>query len=161
MAEERLRVFITGASSGIGEALAQRYAMQGAQLGLVARRRDKLEALVESVPGGLSDHAIFAVDVRDPDALRAAAQQYIARFGPPDVVIASAGISVGTSAEASDDFDIFAAVFATNVMGVVASFQPFISLMRSRGRGSLVAISSVAGVRGLPGAGAYSADCQG
>ena len=148
------RVFLSGASSGIGAALARYYAAQGATLGLVARRAEALETLAASLPG---QHHILCADVADPASLQAAAQQFIAAAGLPDIVIANAGISVGTLTEELDDLAAFEAVLRTNVLGVVATFQPFVSAMRQRGHGRLVGISSVAGVRGLPGAGAYSA----
>lgn len=148
------RVFITGASSGIGAALARHYAARGAVLGLVARRRDALAALVASLPG---EHAIYIVDVADGAALQAAAADFVARFGLPDVVIANAGVSVGTLTEEADDLPAFERVMRTNVLGMVATFQPFAAPMRARGSGRLVGIASVAGIRGLPGAGAYSA----
>lgn len=148
------RVFITGASSGIGAALARHYAARGAVLGLVARRRDALTALVASLPG---EHAIYIVDVADGPALQAAAADFVARFGLPDVVIANAGVSVGTLTEEADDLPAFERVMRTNVLGMVATFQPFAAPMRARGSGRLVGIASVAGIRGLPGAGAYSA----
>ncbi len=148
------RVFITGASSGIGAALARHYAARGAVLGLVARRRDALAALVASLPG---EHAIYIVDVADGPALQAAAADFVARSGLPDVVIANAGVSVGTLTEEADDLPAFERVMRTNVLGMVATFQPFAAPMRARGSGRLVGIASVAGIRGLPGAGAYSA----
>ncbi|WP_298622982.1 SDR family oxidoreductase [uncultured Zoogloea sp.] len=148
------RVFITGASSGIGAALARHYAARGAVLGLVARRRDALAALVTSLPG---EHAIYIVDVADGPALQAAAADFVARIGLPDVVIANAGVSVGTLTEEADDLPAFERVMRTNVLGMVATFQPFAAPMRARGSGRLVGIASVAGIRGLPGAGAYSA----
>lgn len=148
------RVFITGASSGIGAALARHYAARGAVLGLVARRRDALTALVSSLPG---EHAIYVADVADGPALQAAAADFVARFGLPDVVIANAGVSVGTLTEEADDLPAFERVMRTNVLGMVATFQPFAAPMRARGSGRLVGIASVAGIRGLPGAGAYSA----
>lgn len=148
------RVFITGASSGIGAALARHYAARGAVLGLVARRRDALAALVSSLPG---EHAIYVADVADGPALQAAAADFVARFGLPDVVIANAGVSVGTLTEEADDLPAFERVMRTNVLGMVATFQPFAAPMRARGSGRLVGIASVAGIRGLPGAGAYSA----
>jgi len=152
-----LRVFLTGASSGIGEALARHYAARGAHLGLVARRREQLEALCASLPGGAESHLVLPASVAEPAALQVAAQQYIARFGVPDIVIANAGVSVGTLTEEALDYEAFEAVLRTNVLGIVATFQPFVGVMRTRGHGKLVGISSVAGVRGLPGAGAYSA----
>ncbi|HEX5126236.1 MAG TPA: SDR family oxidoreductase [Rhodocyclaceae bacterium] len=156
-----LRVFITGASGGIGEALAHRYALQGANVGLVARRAERLDAIVVRLTGGAANHAAYVADVTDHEAMRVAAQQYIVRFGLPDIVIANAGISVGTLATATDDIQAFEAVLRTNLLGVMVTFLPFVNLMRSRGSGRLVGISSVAGVRGLPGAAAYCASKAG
>ena len=149
-----LRVFITGASSGIGAALARHYAARGATLGLVGRRRDALDALARSLPG---EHAVSRLDVAAPAALAEAAADFNGRFGLPDVVIANAGVSVGTLTEEAGDLAAFERVLRTNVLGMVATFQPFVAPMRERGAGRLVGIASVAGIRGLPGAGAYSA----
>ncbi|WP_442770651.1 SDR family oxidoreductase [Zoogloea ramigera] len=149
-----LRVFITGASSGIGAALARHYAARGATLGLVGRRRDALDALARSLPG---EHAVYGLDVAAPAALAEAAADFNGRFGLPDVVIANAGVSVGTLTEEAGDLAAFERVLRTNVLGMVATFQPFVAPMRERGAGRLVGIASVAGIRGLPGAGAYSA----
>ena len=149
-----MRVFLTGASSGIGEALARHYAAQGATLGLAARREDRIVDLAAALPGA---HACYALDVADAAALRKAAADFIGRHGCPDVLIANAGISVGTLAIEAGDLPAFHRVFQTNVMGMAQTFQPFIAAMKARGSGSLVGIASVAGIRGLPGAGAYSA----
>ena len=148
------RVFITGASSGIGQALAKHYASQSATLGLVARRGEVLQAL--SAELGV-ECAIYALDVRDGDALEKAAQDFMAHFGVPDIVIANAGVSHGTLTEHKEDIAAFKAVLEINVLGMLHTFQPFIDSMRQAGKGSLVGIASVAGIRGLPGAGAYSA----
>lgn len=147
------RVFITGASSGIGAALALAYAHRGAQLGLVGRREDALKALHDMLPG---QHRIYVLDVRDRAALHAAAADFLSG-GPVDTVIASAGISVGTLTEALEDYEVFQAVMATNLAAMVATFEPFVVPMKQQGQGRLVGIASVAGVRGVPGAGAYSA----
>jgi NAD(P)-dependent dehydrogenase (short-subunit alcohol dehydrogenase family) len=150
-----LKVFITGASSGIGEALAVYYADQGAILGLAARRADLLDGLNRRLGGA---HATFALDVRDAPALHAAAEAFISRCGVPDVVIASAGVSAGTLTEHAEDLDAFRQIMDTNVFGMAATFAPFIPAMRAAGCGKrLVGIASVAGIRGLPGAEAYSA----
>lgn len=149
-----MNVFITGASSGIGAALAVHYAGQGARLGLAARRTEALAALVARLGG---DHAAYGVDVTDAAALQAAAADFIARFGAPDIVIANAGVSVGTLTECREDLAAFRRVMDTNVYGLAATFAPFIGPMRAAGRGRLVGIASVAGIRGLPGAEAYSA----
>ncbi|WZB63696.1 SDR family oxidoreductase [Achromobacter xylosoxidans] len=149
------RVFITGASSGLGRALAQRYAETGATLGLLGRRETALRELAASLPG---QHRCYAVDVRDRHALHATATDFIAFCqGRVDVVIASAGISAGTLTEHGEDYDVFKAIVDTNLLATVATFEPFVGAMRDAGGGRLVGISSVAGVRGLPGAGAYSA----
>jgi short-subunit dehydrogenase len=147
------RVFITGASSGLGAALALFYARRGAQVGLLGRRADALNQLVARLPGS---HAVYVADVRDRAALHQAAGHFLQQ-GPVDVVIACAGISAGTLTEELDDFQVFQAIMDTNVNATVATFEPFVQAMKQRGQGRLVAIGSVAGVRGLPGAGAYSA----
>lgn len=149
-----LRVFITGASSGIGAALARHYAAGGATLGLVGRRQAALDELARSLPG---EHAVYRLDVAAPGALAEAAADFMARVGLPDVVIANAGVSVGTLTEEAGDLAAFERVLRTNVLGMVATFQPFVAPLRARGQGRLVGIASVAGIRGLPGAGAYSA----
>lgn len=123
-------------------------------LGLVARRAEVLDALLATLTG---EHAVYPLDVADVAALREAAADFSTRFGVPDVVVANAGVSVGTLTEEAEDLAAFERVMRTNVLGVVATFQPFVASMRARGRGRLVGIASVAGIRGLPGAGAYSA----
>lgn len=149
-----LKIFITGASSGIGEALAQHYAASGAVIGLVARRALQLRAIADSLPGTT---ACYPLDVTDAGALRAAGEDFMARFGVPDIVIASAGVSVGTLTECAEDLDAIRRVMDVNVFGMAATFAPFVHAMRLAGGGRLVGIASVAGIRGLPGAEAYSA----
>ena len=151
------RVFITGASSGLGAALAAEYAAQGATLGLLARRGEMLDQLIATLPNS-ERHRAYAADVRDHAAIAAAAQAFLAYAGGADVVIANAGISVGTLTEFSEDIAVFEAVIATNVVATAATFAPFIAAMRTqRAPARLVGIGSVAGIRGLPGAEAYSA----
>jgi short-subunit dehydrogenase len=149
-----VKVFLTGASSGIGEALARHYAAGGATLGLLARRGDLLRSLKASLdaPGD-----IYPCDVRDLAAVCAAADDFIARFGVPDLVIGNAGVSFGTLTEHAEDAAVFREVLDINVMGLVNTFHPFVRPMRNRGGGTLAGIASVAGFRGLPGATAYSA----
>lgn len=149
------RIFITGASSGLGQALARRYAAQGAALGLLGRREPALRQLAGELPG---EHRCYVADVRDRQALHEAARDFLAQGqGRIDVVVASAGISAGTLSEHAEDFAVFEAIVRTNLLATVATFEPFIAAMRAQGHGRLVGIGSVAGVRGLPGAGAYSA----
>lgn len=150
-----LKVFITGASSGIGAALARHYAEQGATLGLAARRQQALTDLLADLPG---HHAAYALDVSDAPALAAAAADFTARHGAPDIVIANAGVSVGTLSECPEDLAAFRKVMDTNVYGMATTFAPFIGPMAAAGGDRrLVGIASVAGIRGLPGAEAYSA----
>jgi len=151
------RVFITGASSGIGAALAHEYAARGATLGLLARRGEALAALVATLPNA-ERHRTYAVDVCDHAALAAASADFLRAAGGADIVIACAGISHGTLTERPEDLPVFESVFATNVTATVATFAPFIPSMREAGgQRRLVAIGSVAGVRGMRGAGAYCA----
>lgn len=152
-----LRVFITGASSGIGAALAAHYAAAGATLGLAARRADELAARAAELGGRAAAIACYPLDVSDAEALAAAASDFIGRYGVPDIVIANAGISVGTLTGIAEDLPAIRRVFETNVYGLAATLAPFVAPMRAVGAGSLVGIASVAGIRGLPGAGAYSA----
>ena len=148
-------IFITGASSGIGEALARHYAATGASVGLFARREAELERVAAALAPARV--AAYGGDVRDAAALADAARDFLARFGAPDVVIASAGVSRGTVTDHAEDLPAFRSVLETNVMGMVNAFQPFIGSMRAARRGALVGIASIAGFRGLPGSGAYSA----
>lgn len=149
-----MRVFLTGASSGIGEALARHYAARGATLGLVARRLDLLDSLKASLGTPVET---YAADVRDLPALQAAARDFIAKHGVPELVIANAGVSHGTLTEHAGDIDVFRQILDINVIGTVNTFHPFVAPMREAKRGTLAGIASVAGYRGLPGAGAYSA----
>lgn len=148
------KVFITGASSGIGAALAAHYARCGAVLGLCARRVGLTRALLSSLGAA---GASYQVDVTDAATLQTAAADFVARFGVPDIVIASAGISAGTLTEKPEDLAVFERIFDTNVLGMATTFQPFVEPMRERSSGTLVGIASAAGFRGLAGSGAYSA----
>jgi short-subunit dehydrogenase len=154
-------VFITGASGGIGQALALRYAQAGWRLALVARRSAEVQAWAQSQGLASERCAVYAADVREVDAIVAAGALCIAERGLPDVVIANAGISVGFDAGVRADIDVLAEVLATNVTGMAATFQPFVAAMRERGSGALVGVASVAAMRGLPGHGAYCASKAG
>jgi len=149
-----MNVFLTGASSGIGLALAREFARRGAVLGLVARRADALQALANELPGRTQ---VYALDVTDRERVLAAARDFEDRCGPVDIVIASAGINTGVQTEFYEDLAQFDRIVATNLNAVATCFHAFITPMRKRGRGTLAAIASVAGVRGLPGAEAYCA----
>ncbi|HXM81168.1 MAG TPA: SDR family oxidoreductase [Burkholderiales bacterium] len=143
-----MRVVITGASSGIGEALARHYASPDTVLGLISRRPAH-----PALPGKVIS---YPVDVADERALAAAAQDFIRRFGAPDLVIANAGISTGTSGEDVNDVAKLRRALEVNVVGLAATLAAFAPAMRQAGRGTLAGIASVAGFRGLAGNGAYS-----
>jgi short-subunit dehydrogenase len=149
-------VFITGASSGIGQALAARFHRAGYRLALVARRADEVARWAASVGIEPARCAIYGADVRDVAAITAAGRECIAKLGLPDVVIANAGISVGMDTAVLADLEVMRATYETNNLGMAATFQPFVQAMCERGSGRLVGIASVAGMRGLPGHGAYS-----
>jgi len=150
-------MFITGASGGIGQALAARYAQAGWRLALAARRTSEVEAWAREQGLGPERWAVYAADVQDIDSIVAAGQRCIEKQGLPDVVIANAGISVGMDTADRGDLDVMRESFAINSLGMAATFHPFLAAMRSRRSGALVGIASVAAIRGLPGHGAYCA----
>jgi short-subunit dehydrogenase len=153
--------FITGASSGIGQALAARYAAAGWRLALVARRTAEMQAWAKAQGLGPERVAVYGADVAVPDSIVAAGQACMAAQGLPDVVLACAGISVGMDTAERGDLDVLRDVLALNNVGLAATFHPFVAAMRARGHGTLVGVASVAAIRGLPGHGAYSASKAG
>jgi NAD(P)-dependent dehydrogenase (short-subunit alcohol dehydrogenase family) len=151
-------VFITGASSGIGQALALRFHRQGYRLALVARRTSEIKSWASAQQISADSYEIYSADVSVPVSIMAAGQDCKARQGLPDVVIANAGISVGMDTAIGADMEVMARTFATN------NYRHGGHLPAVCGRhgatpqsGTLVGIASVAGVRGLPGHGAYCA----
>ncbi len=150
-------VFITGASSGIGQALAQRFAQAGWRLALTARRGAQLQAWVDAQGWNAAQARVYAADVRDVRGIVDAGRACLAEQGLPDAVVANAGISVGIDTADFDDLEVLRDTLETNNLGMAATFHPFLAGMRERGSGKLVGIASVAGIRGLPGHGAYSA----
>jgi short-subunit dehydrogenase len=148
-------IYLTGASSGIGQALALRYHRAGWRLALVARRGAELAQWAREQGIAEGQCEVYAADVRDLDAITTAGRDCIARQGLPDVVVATAGISVGMDTAERGDLDVMRSVFETNNLGTAGTFQPFVAAMCARGSGTLVGVSSVNGIRGLPGHGAY------
>jgi len=154
-------VFITGASSGIGQALAWRYYQAGYSLALVARRTSEVKSWAKACKISVGSYQIYSADVTDTDSIVAAGQACLQQQGLPDVVIANAGISLGVDTALREDLEVMARIFATNMTGLAATFQPFMTAMSARGSGRLVGIASVAGIRGIPGHGAYCASKAG
>ena len=150
-------VFITGASSGIGQALALRFYQAGYRLALAARRTAELQSWLDAQSMRAGSYQIYSADVAASDSIVAAGKACIASQGVPDVVIANAGISIGMDSAMREDLDVMQQTFATNNIGAAATFHPFIAAMTQRGSGTLVGIGSVAGIRGLPGHAAYCA----
>lgn len=153
--QQRPLVFITGASSGLGQALAQEYAKQGWRLALVARRLEVMQQWRTAQGLSADQCVLYAADVAQPESIRTVALQCIDELGLPDVVIASAGISHGIDTAEWDDLGAFEQIWATNNRGLAATLIPFIKPMRERKSGRLVGVASVAGVRGLPGHAGY------
>ncbi len=154
-------IFITGASSGIGQALAARYAKAGWRLALAARRVGEIETWARAQGLGTERCVAYAADVQQIDSIVGAGQRCVAQQGLPDVVIANAGVSIGIDTEIREDLDVLADTLAINNVGLAATFHPFLSAMRQRGSGTLVGVASVAAIRGLPGHGAYCASKAG
>ena len=154
-------IFITGASSGIGQALAAHYAQQGWRLALVARRVEAMQAWALAQGLGAERCVAYAADVSNIDSIVAAGKHCIEQQGLPDVVIANAGISEGIDTAVRADLDVLADTLALNNVGMAATFHPFLAAMKARGAGTLVGIASVAAIRGLPGHGAYCASKAG
>jgi short-subunit dehydrogenase len=154
---DRPLVFITGASSGIGQALAGRYHRAGWRLALAARRTGEIQAWAAQQGLDPSRYAVYGADVARVDSIVAAGAQCLASQGVPEVVIANAGISIGVDTALREDLEVIARTYATNNIGLAATFHPFVQAMVQRGSGRLVGIGSVAGIRGLPGHGAYCA----
>lgn len=150
-------VFITGASSGIGQALALRYYRDGARLALVARRTAEVERWAAEQKLDAARFKVYGADVADLDAMARIGRECIAAQGLPDVVIANAGISIGMDTAHFDDLEVMRRTFETNNVGLAATFHPFVAAMNERRSGTLVGVASVAAIRGLPGHGAYCA----
>lgn len=152
---ETRNIIITGASSGLGAALALEYAAFGVVLGLVGRNADRLEAVATLCrdKGATVIHA--SMNVTDSDALATWISQFDSAY-PVDLCIANAGISAGTGGGGESAAQIHH-IFDVNVQGVINTIHPLIDPMKQRSKGQLAIVSSIAGFRGSPTAPAYSA----
>jgi len=147
---------ITGASSGIGAALARRLATEGWRVGLVARRADLLSELANQIKAQGGTAATAVADVSDRDALLKAVAQLESQLGPTDLLIANAGVGTPTLLEPMNTPQI-ERMIQVNLLGVVYSIEAVLPGMLQRGRGHLVAVSSLGAYKGLPGESAYCA----
>jgi NAD(P)-dependent dehydrogenase (short-subunit alcohol dehydrogenase family) len=150
-------VFLTGASSGIGEGLALEMARRGAVLGLLARREGLLREIAEKCARAGGAARVFAGDVVDAAFVERSAEALRAEFGRIDILIANAGIGGNNRETRELQPEFVKKVFDINVMGAVNAVHAVLPAMRARGQGQLVAVSSLAGFRGLPKSAAYSA----
>lgn len=151
-----MRIVITGTTSGIGASLALHYAREGVTLGLIGRRQERLEEMAErcAAEGALTLPA--AIDVCDAEIMQEYARQFVQEAGGVDLVIANAGIGAPDDLP-SGDAAAHAHLFEVNVLGVLHTLLPFIPTMVQQRQGQLVAISSIAGFRVLPGSTTYAA----
>src|SRR5437762_6350354 len=148
-------VWITGASSGIGEALARRFASAGARLILSSRREDELNRVARLCAGAASI-SVLPLDLSKPDSMPDAVQWVIARAGAVDVMVHNA--AVGQRSFAADtDYGIDELIMRTNYLGPVALTKAILPAMRARRQGQFIVVSSVLGKFGLPGRSAYCA----
>ncbi len=154
-------VFLTGASSGIGEALAVAFAKKGATIGLLARREELLAELAKKCHDAGGKARIFPCDVVDSDGVHAAAEKFRDEFGHIDIMIANAGIGGNNKETRNYEPDAVKKLIEINLLGSVNAIHAVLPQMLERGSGHLVAISSLAGFRGLPKSAAYSASKAG
>lgn len=154
-------IFLTGASSGIGEALALALAQRGAKLGLLARREELLKKLAEKCENAGGKASYFAVDVTDAKAVAEAAESLRNEFGKIDILIANAGIGGNNPETCNLRPDAVAKVINVNLLGAVNAVAAVLPPMLENKSGQLVAVSSLAGFRGLPKSAAYSASKAG
>jgi len=153
---QNCRAIVTGASSGIGRSLVLALARQGAQVGAISRRLPQLQELAAAVRAEGGTMTVAAADVAERAALHQAVTSMTREFGPPDLVIANAGIGLPSHFD-SNHVDHVTTMMRVNFLGVVHLFDSALPLMLDRGTGHLVAISSLAAYKGLPGSSGYCA----
>jgi short-subunit dehydrogenase len=147
-------VVLTGACGGIGRQLAEAFLATGASVALIGRDEHVLDELVALAPARTRS---YTPDVSDSAAMNAVAADWMDAFGVPDVVVANAGVAGGVDTSLAEDLAVMKRMLEINLLGVAATFQPYIAPMREQRRGTLVGIASIAGWRGMPGNGAYAA----
>jgi NAD(P)-dependent dehydrogenase (short-subunit alcohol dehydrogenase family) len=152
-------VVLTGACGGLGQALARALLADGAHVALVGLNRVALQDLAATAPGRC---AVYTPDVSDEASMSAMAQDWMAHFGAPDLVIANAGVAGGFDTAQSGDLAVMRRMLEINLLGVATTFAPVLPAMKTAGQpAALVGVASIAGWRGLPGNGAYCASKAG
>jgi NAD(P)-dependent dehydrogenase (short-subunit alcohol dehydrogenase family) len=150
-------IFITGASSGIGEALAVEFARRAYDIAIAARRADRLDALASRLRGlGATRVLTLTLDVTDFDAIAGALRHAVTEFGRLDILVVNAGVGYSLQA-GKGKLDLVRRTLDTDLTGAIATIEHALPLLRAQGGGQIVAITSIAGVRGMPFMGAYSA----
>ncbi len=154
-------LLITGASSGIGEGLAFEFARRGYGVGLAARRADRLEAMAPKLlAAGAARVVVVPLDVADTDAIEAAVQRAAAELGRLDIIVANAGVGPLTPT-GRGKLPLMRETLNINLIGAIATIEAALPIFRQQGFGHVVGVTSVAGSKGLPGFGAYSASKAG
>jgi len=150
-------ILITGASSGIGEALAVEFARRAYDIAIAARRADRLDALASRLRGlGATRVLTLTLDVTDFDAIAGALRHAVTEFGRLDILVVNAGVGYSLQA-GKGKLDLVRRTLDTDLTGAIATIEHALPLLRAQGGGQIVAITSIAGVRGMPFMGAYSA----
>ncbi len=147
---------LTGACGGLGQALARELIAQGSQVALMGLNTAVLQGLAALAP---ERSRIYLLDVADAAAMQQAAEDWLAHAGPPDLVIANAGVAGGFDTARAEDLAVMRRMLEINLLGPATTFQPFLQAWRSRPEAAcaLVGVASIAGWRGMPGNGAYCA----
>lgn len=154
--ESSKKIFITGASSGIGEALSDYYAGPGTTLALLAPNEVRLQGVADRCRAKGATVYTYSADVRDVEKMRKCAHDFLKHVDTVDIVIANAGIR-GEEDEDCQEWQIPEELMQVNYLGVINTFSPFIPYMKRKCSGQLVVMSSIGALRGTPNSGAYSA----
>ena len=149
-------VLITGATRGLGQHMARHFAARGYRLALTGRKLEELEQLGAELAGQAAEIVLETLDVTDYDAIADTIGRCATRLGGLDIVVANAGVGFNTPA-GKGHFDLIRQTIDINLTGAIATSEAAVELFRQQGHGQLVGITSLAGVRGFRGQGAYSA----
>lgn len=154
-------ILITGASAGIGEALALEFARRGYDVAIAARRLDRLQAIAAQLTASGAPRVIpIELDVADCPGVALAVERVAREFGRLDIVVANAGVA-GVTPAGKGRLDAVRRTIEVNLVGAIATIEAAVPILRRQGGGQVVGITSIAGWRGLPGFGAYSASKAG